>query len=177
LRLAGFGSSSLNAKLWRSANAIASSMDSKLRRTWLSMSLDPVHPMRGSIRRGACGSYSRTQAFVFAVPDCVAVLAGRKILTAIPLSSLTSSGRRPPRARPKCCSCHRRSILWQTLRDGRGSRIRTCDLKYPKLPRYQAALYPVPRSDPTHCDENRYHAFKIRTSGRLLDGGYSPKSG
>jgi hypothetical protein len=25
---------------------------------------------------------------------------------------------------------------------GRGSRIRTCDLKYPKLPRYQAALYP-----------------------------------
>jgi hypothetical protein len=26
---------------------------------------------------------------------------------------------------------------------GRGSRIRTCDLKYPKLPRYQAALYPV----------------------------------
>src|SRR5271166_1111194 len=27
--------------------------------------------------------------------------------------------------------------------DGRGSRIRTCDLKYPKLPRYRAALYPV----------------------------------
>src|ERR1700722_15016961 len=26
---------------------------------------------------------------------------------------------------------------------GRGSRIRTCDLKYPKLPRYQAALYPA----------------------------------
>jgi hypothetical protein len=26
---------------------------------------------------------------------------------------------------------------------GRGSRIRTCDLKYPKLPRYRAALYPV----------------------------------
>src|SRR5215510_482729 len=25
---------------------------------------------------------------------------------------------------------------------GRGSRIRTCDLKYPKLPRYQAAPYP-----------------------------------
>ena len=25
---------------------------------------------------------------------------------------------------------------------GRGSRIRTCDLKYPKLPRYRAALYP-----------------------------------
>src|ERR1700722_2779143 len=27
-------------------------------------------------------------------------------------------------------------------RGGRGSRIRTCDLKYPKLPRYQTALYP-----------------------------------
>jgi hypothetical protein len=26
---------------------------------------------------------------------------------------------------------------------GRGSRIRTCDLEYPKLPRYQAALYPA----------------------------------
>src|SRR5579863_643294 len=26
---------------------------------------------------------------------------------------------------------------------GRGSRIRTCDLQYPKLPRYQAALYPA----------------------------------
>src|ERR1019366_5796986 len=26
---------------------------------------------------------------------------------------------------------------------GRGSRIRTCDLKYPKLPRYQTALYPA----------------------------------
>jgi hypothetical protein len=26
---------------------------------------------------------------------------------------------------------------------GRGSRIRTCDLKFPKLPRYRAALYPV----------------------------------
>src|ERR1041384_158721 len=25
---------------------------------------------------------------------------------------------------------------------GRGSRIRTCDLKYPKLPRYQTALFP-----------------------------------
>ncbi len=30
---------------------------------------------------------------------------------------------------------------------GRGSRIRTCDLKYPKLPRYQTALYPAWR----HC--------------------------
>jgi hypothetical protein len=29
---------------------------------------------------------------------------------------------------------------------GRGSRIRTCDLQYPKLPRYQAALYPGPAS-------------------------------
>jgi hypothetical protein len=29
---------------------------------------------------------------------------------------------------------------------GRGSRIRTCDLQYPKLPRYQAALYPAPLS-------------------------------
>ncbi len=28
---------------------------------------------------------------------------------------------------------------------GRGSRIRTCDLQYPKLPRYQAALYPARR--------------------------------
>ena len=26
---------------------------------------------------------------------------------------------------------------------GRGSRIRTCDLEYPKLPRYQTALYPA----------------------------------
>src|SRR5882762_7489068 len=29
------------------------------------------------------------------------------------------------------------------LSGGRGSRIRTCDLEYPKLPRYQAALYPA----------------------------------
>src|SRR5437016_4128425 len=29
--------------------------------------------------------------------------------------------------------------------DGRGSRIRTGDLEYPKLPRYQAALCPVRR--------------------------------
>ena len=28
-------------------------------------------------------------------------------------------------------------------RAGRGSRIRTCDLEYPKLPRYQTALYPA----------------------------------
>jgi hypothetical protein len=33
-------------------------------------------------------------------------------------------------------------IMHQSISDGRGSRIRTCDLKYPKLPRYQAALYP-----------------------------------
>ena len=39
---------------------------------------------------------------------------------------------------------------------GRGSRIRTCDLKYPKLPRYQAALYPDFRS-------RRYHATHLRT--------------
>src|SRR5882672_4477647 len=31
----------------------------------------------------------------------------------------------------------------QAKAGGRGSRIRTCDLKYPKLPRYQAALYPA----------------------------------
>ncbi len=34
-------------------------------------------------------------------------------------------------------------VLHQSISDGRGSRIRTCDLKYPKLPRYRAALYPV----------------------------------
>ena len=39
-------------------------------------------------------------------------------------------------ARRSCPKCRRR---------GRGSRIRTCDLKYPKLPRYQAALYPARR--------------------------------
>src|ERR1700691_4075962 len=33
--------------------------------------------------------------------------------------------------------------LRKPSRDGRGSRIRTCDLKFPKLPRYQAALYPA----------------------------------
>ena len=37
----------------------------------------------------------------------------------------------------------RRSDLRVEAFVGRGSRIRTCDLKYPKLPRYQAALYPV----------------------------------
>ena len=29
------------------------------------------------------------------------------------------------------------------MKNGRGSWIRTNDLKYPKLPRYQAALYPA----------------------------------
>src|SRR5579883_396902 len=37
---------------------------------------------------------------------------------------------------------HRRSPCPDQDPAGRGSRIRTCDLKYPKLPRYQAALYP-----------------------------------
>src|ERR1700685_2066399 len=35
---------------------------------------------------------------------------------------------------------------------GRGSRIWTCDLKYPKLPRYQAALYPVLRAVWLSCE-------------------------
>src|SRR5712692_7550319 len=34
------------------------------------------------------------------------------------------------------------ALAIQEVRRGRGSRIRTCDLKYPKLPRYQAAPYP-----------------------------------
>jgi hypothetical protein len=34
------------------------------------------------------------------------------------------------------------ALALQKVRRGRGSRIRTCDLKYPKLPRYQAAPYP-----------------------------------
>src|ERR1700739_1718606 len=33
---------------------------------------------------------------------------------------------------------HRKAVA-----GGRGSRIRTCDLQYPKLPRYQAAPYPA----------------------------------
>jgi hypothetical protein len=33
-------------------------------------------------------------------------------------------------------------------KNGRGSRIRTCDLKYPKLPRYQTALCPAKRPLP-----------------------------
>jgi hypothetical protein len=35
---------------------------------------------------------------------------------------------------------------------GRGSRIRTCDLKFPKLPRYQTALYPGRRGLPFCCE-------------------------
>jgi hypothetical protein len=40
----------------------------------------------------------------------------------------------------------------QHLETGRGSRIRTCDLKFPKLPRYQTALYPGPRGPPFCCE-------------------------
>jgi hypothetical protein len=36
----------------------------------------------------------------------------------------------------------RDNLLKSLLYFGRGSRIRTCDLKYPKLPRYRAALCP-----------------------------------
>jgi hypothetical protein len=43
-----------------------------------------------------------------------------------------------------------RSPFTFSLLDGRGTRIRTADLQYPKLPRYQAALYPdVPRMMPS----------------------------
>ena len=38
--------------------------------------------------------------------------------------------------------CERSRTVPVFSKNGRGSRIRTCDLKYPKLPRYQAALYP-----------------------------------
>jgi hypothetical protein len=40
------------------------------------MSPDDVHPISGSTRRGDSGSKSRTQAFVLAKPDCMAVLDG-----------------------------------------------------------------------------------------------------
>ena len=36
-------------------------------------------------------------------------------------------------------------MRWRS--NGRGSWIRTNDLQYPKLPRYQAALYPDPLGD------------------------------
>ena len=39
-------------------------------------------------------------------------------------------------------NAHNALILLGNLEDGRGSWIRTNDLQYPKLPRYQAALYP-----------------------------------
>jgi hypothetical protein len=52
---------------------------------------------------------------------------------------------------------------------GRGSRIRTCDLKYPKLPRYQAALYPVRRETGPLSDAvslPRWRAAHKRPSSR-----------
>src|ERR1700691_4770477 len=45
------------------------------------------------------------------------------------------------------CEAKPRNVIGTATNDfmglyGRGSRIRTCGLKYPKLPRYRAALYP-----------------------------------
>jgi hypothetical protein len=44
---------------------------------------------------------------------------------------------------------------------GRGSWIRTNDLQYPKLPRYQAALYPDLYCLGMICSENRFALFRI----------------
>src|SRR5580700_8035812 len=53
-------------------------------------------------------------------------------------------------------------------RGGRGSRIRTCDLKYPKLPRCQTALYPAWRRSP--CP----FAVHSLSCGRAADKGGNP---
>src|SRR6478752_9233358 len=55
------------------------------------------------------------------------------------------------------------SFLLQVLENaGRGSWIRTNDLQYPKLPRYQAALYPECPAGPVDT------RFKSSHQGRLL---------
>src|SRR5712675_762879 len=47
---------------------------------------------------------------------------------------------------------------------GRGSWIRTNDLQYPKLPRYQAALYPdVPESDDSGIHRHRALVYCFST--------------
>ena len=48
-----------------------------------------------------------------------------------------------PDGSPKLSIRHLLTRNGEAKAGGRGSRIRTCDLQYPKLPRYQAALYPV----------------------------------
>jgi hypothetical protein len=55
---------------------MASSLVSKRNRNCWRMSPDDVQPIKGSTRRGCSGSKSRTQALVFAWPDCMAVFDG-----------------------------------------------------------------------------------------------------
>jgi hypothetical protein len=65
---------------------------------------------------------------------------------------LLCCGSQAPKGIPHAASEPRAGIVPQTVGitlrrikalAGRGSRIRTCDLEYPKLPRYQTALYPA----------------------------------
>src|SRR6185437_9304666 len=104
-----------------SAKATASSSVSKRSRTWFSVSRALDQPISGSGWRGVAGSYSSTHLRVSAVPDCMAVFAGRKmraraiaVVDPLPL---------PPEA-------------------GRGERIRTSGFELPKLALYQAELRP-----------------------------------
>jgi hypothetical protein len=46
---------------------------------------------------------------------------------------------------------------------GRGSRIRTCDLEYPKLPRYQTALYPARTSTYLETPRKPRHSVVVDT--------------
>jgi hypothetical protein len=65
---------------------------------------------------------------------------------------------------------------------GRGSRIRTCDLQYPKLPRYQAALYPAahlktrPHGDDPRIENDLREAYPRLARGITLDRRARPLS-
>jgi len=61
----------------------AASLDGKLNLICDCVSTDEVQPINGSTSRAADGENSKTQDFVFAEPEDIAVFAGLKILTVI----------------------------------------------------------------------------------------------
>jgi hypothetical protein len=76
-RLASRGSVTWNGRPLRWAKAIASSRVSKFMRTCGLVSALPIQPISGSTVRGVSLSNSSTHFSVLAVPDCMALRAGR----------------------------------------------------------------------------------------------------
>ena len=78
-----WGSNTTNSNPLDFAYSIAASFEEKFNLICDWVSADEVQPISGSTSRAADGENSKTQDFVFAEPEDIAVLAGLYILTVI----------------------------------------------------------------------------------------------